>query len=101
MFWGKLGRIPAIGFSVATLDALAKEGRRARAKFPTNRPLAIACTEELGELVKALSFYQFQPGPGTRLQVEREAVQLASTALRIYEEGDATFDELTRDECKP
>jgi hypothetical protein len=56
--------------------------------------LLIATIEELGELAKALAH-------GTREQVEAEALQVASTALRIFEEGDASFDELTPSERKP
>lgn len=94
MFWGKLSHIPAIGFAPKTVNALQAEARRARKKFPTNRPLLVACTEEIGELAKALAH-------GSRADVEREAIQLASTALRIAEEGDSIFDVLTPSERQP
>ena len=99
--WGKLTRVrdnPNVRsdglFNVQTISALQNEVYAARAKFPTNRPLLIATIEELGELAKALAH-------GTREQVEAEALQVASTALRIFEEGDASFDELTPAERKP
>jgi hypothetical protein len=69
----------------ATMLALSAEMQRARRKFPGNRLLLAALTEEVGELAKEL--LENRP----RLRVREEAIQVACVALRIYEEGDATF----------
>lgn len=74
---------------------LLEEVVRARAKFPGNRFLLAALTEEVGELARA---YLQREG---RERVRREALQVACVAMRIYEEGDATFDDVTDAEAKP
>lgn len=92
--WGAVGR--AAGFArVATLDLLDDEIRNARDKFPGNRLLLAALTEEVGELARALLQKQ------GRERVQAEALQVACVALRIYEEGDATFADITDAEAKP
>lgn len=73
----------------ATLDRLVAEILRARTKFPGNALLLAALTEEVGELAQALLQRQ---GPE---RVTAEALQVATVALRIAEEGDATFANLT------
>lgn len=78
-----------VTFSPHTMSALQAEGTRARKKFPSNRFLLAALTEEVGELAQAL----LQGAP--RHRVQAEALQVATVALRIYEEGDATFASLT------
>lgn len=78
-----------------TLTAVNAEVMRARTKFPGNRFLLAALTEELGELAQAL--LQAKP----RDEVQIEALQVACVALRIVEEGDATFADITADEAKP
>ncbi len=77
---------------VATLLALTSEMIRARNKFPGNRFLLAALTEEVGELAQALL---------QRKPFQLEALQVAGLALRIFEEGDAIFDLLTDEEAKP
>lgn len=68
-----------------TLAKLCAEIHRARAKFPHNRHLLAALTEEVGELAQAML-------QGGNCQRQREeALQVACVALRIYEEGDSTF----------
>ena len=79
----------------ATLGDLAEEVLRAREKFPGNRHLTTALGEEYGELCQA------QLQRKTRKQIKREALQVACLALRIFEETDATFADLTPDEAKP
>lgn len=69
-----------------TLSAITAETIRARLKFPGNKHLLAALTEEVGELAQAM----LQDRP--RDQIEREAIQVATVAIRILEEGDAAFD---------
>lgn len=78
-----------------TVIAISKEVFRARTKFPGNRLLLAALTEEVGELAKAM----LQDRP--REEVVREAVQVAAVAIRIIEEGDASFANLTDQEKQP
>lgn len=78
-----------------TLDAIGAEVIRARMKFPGNRLLLAALTEEVGELAKAM----LQDRP--RAEIEREAIQVCAVAVRILEEGDASFANLTASETKP
>lgn len=75
-------------------DALDGEIVRARVKFPGNRFLLAALTEEVGELARAL--LQRKPDDAWR-----EALQVACVAMRIFEEGDATFADVTDAEAKP
>lgn len=72
-----------------TTDSISAEVARAREKFPGNRLLLAALTEEVGELAKAM----LQDRP--REEIRKEAIQVAAVAVRIIEEGDASFDGLT------
>lgn len=85
---------PPSGMVFATFGMLQKEIERARAKFPFNGKLTIALTEELGELAKA----ELQGRP--RDEIQKEALQVACVAIRIYEETDSDFDSLTEAEKK-
>jgi NTP pyrophosphatase (non-canonical NTP hydrolase) len=78
--------------SLVDLDA---EVCRARKKLPNNRLLLAALMEEAGELAQALLQRQ-----GTE-RVGKEALQVACVAMRIYEEGDSTFADVTDEEAKP
>lgn len=69
-----------------TILALTQEVARARQKHPGNLHLFVALTEEVGELAKAL--LEGRP----RKERNAEAIQVATVALRIVEEGDADFD---------
>lgn len=77
-----------------TLEELKLEVIRARTKFPDNALLLAALMEEVGELAKA---YLQRQG---NVSVQREALQVACVALRIYEEGDSTFDNITDVQAK-
>lgn len=77
-----------------TVALVAAELQRARFKFPGNTHLTHALTEEVGELAKA----QLQKRP--RAEVVAEAVQVACMAVRIIEEGDADFANITDAEAK-
>ena len=72
--------------SISDLD---EEVKRARTKFPSNRHLLAALTEELGELAQAFLQKQGQD------RIRAEALQVACVAMRIYEEGDGAFDDLS------
>ena len=75
--------------------AIHEELERARAKFPGNRFLLAALMEEVGELSAAILQRQ---GRERRIA---EAIQVAVVAIRIAEEGDSSFDDLTDAEAKP
>ena len=77
-----------------SIEALKGEILRARVKFPRNRFLYCALGEESGELAEALLQKQ------GRNRVQAEALQVACVAMRIYEEGDASFDDITDEEAK-
>lgn len=78
-----------------TMDAVGVEVVRARDKFPSNRFLLAALMEEVGELSTA--YLQRK----SAAEVYREAMQVACVAIRIMEEGDPTFADITEDESKP
>lgn len=66
-------------------DAILAELRRARAKFPGDNVTMLALMEEVGELAKA-TFEE------SRENVRKEAVQVATMAMRVVLDGDATLD---------
>jgi hypothetical protein len=78
--------------SLAALQGEVGNGRR---KFPGNRLLLAGLVEEVGELAKALLQRE------GRASIEREALQVAAVAMRIYEEGDATFADVSDEEAQP
>lgn len=75
--------------SDAAIDALVREIKRARRKFPGNELLHAALSEEVGELAKELLQH------GNTAHARKEAIQVACVAIRIATEGDATFDNLS------
>jgi NTP pyrophosphatase (non-canonical NTP hydrolase) len=81
-----------------TLQAVRAEMIRARIKFPENNVLLAALMEEVGELANALLELRFaclrgevEGADAMRDAVQREAIQVASTALRILEDGTSEF----------
>lgn len=78
-----------------TVGDVDEEVQRARTKFPGNRLLLAALMEEVGELARA---YLQREG---HERVRKEAIQVACVALRIAEEGDATFANVSDAEAKP
>lgn len=82
----------------STIREIAREVVRARKKFPGNRNLLGALTEEVGELFEA----GLEQGPRRPADADqrtrREGVQVACVAIRIAEEGDASFSQLTDEE---
>ena len=81
--------------NVSTLEDLAVEILRARAKFPGNRFLLAALMEEVGELAQAMLQGK------SDAEIKTEAIQVACVALRIFEEKDATFADLKPEERLP
>jgi hypothetical protein len=69
-----------------TVSHVCLEVKRAREKFPSNRHLLAALTEEVGELAEALLDNQGKD------REYAEAMQVACVAIRIMEEGDSDFD---------
>lgn len=67
-----------------TLSLVEDEVQRSRQKFPGNEHMLAALVEEVGEVARAL--LESKPD-----EVVAEAVQVAATAVRIAEEGDADF----------
>lgn len=78
-----------------TIRALQEEMLKARRKFPHNTRLTVALMEELGELAKA------ELQGRMHAEIQKEALQVACVALRIFEETDADFETLTEEEKKP
>jgi hypothetical protein len=67
-----------------SFELIRAELASSRAKFPGNRHMAVALMEEVGELARGLLEDDAQ-------NVKDEAVQVAVTAIRIFDEGDADF----------
>lgn len=72
----------------ATIAALRAEVCRARLKHPGRHKLLAALMEEVGELAQAI--VEYDGSEGARDLVGVEALQVATVALRIVEEGDAS-----------
>ena len=69
---------------------ISAELERARAKFPMPNPTFVALVEEVGELAQAL--LKCKPGDrDSSIRVYEEAVQVATMAIRVMEEGDRDF----------
>ena len=66
-----------------TVHELFAEVDRARAKFPSRRFRLAALVEEVGELAEAIVARD-------SVRIHREAIQVATCAMRIAEEGDET-----------
>ncbi len=81
----KPGSRPRQRPKLATLAEVEREVVRAREKFPGNKKMLAALMEEVGELARAL--LQRKP----QADVKKECIQIAATAVRIFEEGDADF----------
>ncbi len=77
----------AVVLRAESLHDLNCEVARARRKFPSNRHMLAALTEEVGETARAL-----MEGEG-RARIRAEALQVACVAMRLYEEGDSDYHE--------
>lgn len=62
----------------------------ARGKFPGSTHMLAALMEEVGELAQAMMEHDLNQGTSTQ-EVLREAVQVASMAVRLAAEGDENF----------
>ncbi len=78
-----------------TLQQIEQALVKGRTKFPGRRFLLAALTEEVGEVARAL----LQKAPHEKLC--EECAQVAGLCIRIMEEGDGTFDDMTDAEAKP
>lgn len=65
--------------------AIRSELKLAREKFPGDNVTMLALMEEVGELAKA-TFEE------PRINVRKEAVQVAVMAIRVILDGDCTLD---------
>lgn len=72
------------------LNAVIAEVKRAREKFPGANATNAALVEEVGEVSTALMYEPFY-------NVVAEAIQVATMALRLAIEGDATMAEFRWD----
>ncbi len=70
-----------VGGSYHTIE---HEVERSRKAFPGNKHMLAALAEEIGEVARALLVGDFD-------NARVEAIQTAATAMRIFEEGDATY----------
>lgn len=77
-----------------SIFALRWEVDRARAKFPKNDLLFTALVEEVGELAQA--YLQRKPID----EIRKEALQIACVAMRIFEEGDPTYNNVTDEQAQ-
>jgi len=73
------------------LESVETELAQARAKFPGNRQLLHAFTEEAGEVTKA--FLDLQQGKASTEDVRKELIQSICVAVRLLQEGDDEFPE--------
>lgn len=72
------------------LDDAAVEIGVAKSKFPTNKHLIAAATEEFGELVKAILDHTQKGQPSSRIY--DEGVQAIAMVARLVLEGDPSVD---------
>lgn len=79
-----------------SIGELLAEVYHARRKFPSPDHLLVALMEETGELARAC----LQHGPRSD-EARREALQVAAVALRIYEEGDPSLENLSAEARQP
>ena len=64
----------------------------ARSKFPDNKHLLHAFTEEAGEVTKA--FLDSNQGKCTDEEILKELIQVIAMAVRLFQEGDPDFPAL-------
>lgn len=61
----------------------------ARSKFPSNKFLLHAFTEEAGEVTKA--FLDSMQNKATRADIQKELIQSIAMGFRLLQEGDPDF----------
>lgn len=74
-----------VGCEQVLANEILAELARARTKFPGDNVTMLALMEEVGELAKA-TFEE------SRDRVRKEAVQVATMAMRVVLDGDSTLD---------
>jgi hypothetical protein len=72
------------------LSMIRGELNAARGQFPDSTHMMVALMEEVGELSQAMIDHD-RDGSKTAQQVLREAVQVATMAIRVAVEGDDNF----------
>lgn len=80
-------------YLTAVEGAVRAELKYARSKFPSNKQMLHAFTEEAGEVTKA--FLDMQQGKCTRDDVQKEIIQAIAMGVRLLEDGDPEFPEFT------
>lgn len=91
-------RIASLG---PVIEAVEEELLKARNKFPANKHMVHAFTEEHGEVVKAMldqyhskmSHQAYAPEEYDRdnQEIKKELIQTICMAIRVLQEGDADF----------
>jgi NTP pyrophosphatase (non-canonical NTP hydrolase) len=71
--------------------AVEDELKRARAKFPNNLHMLATLTEEVGELAQALMDRDYSLVVACESKIFKEAIQVATMAIRVATEGDSSF----------
>lgn len=83
------------------LNDVVEETNRARMKFNDPVHTLAALTEEVGELAQALLDLDRRPRAAyLHMDIWKEAIQVATMALRVACEGDADFKHYVPDELK-
>jgi NTP pyrophosphatase (non-canonical NTP hydrolase) len=75
------------------MDEIWEELATARARFPAPNLNMCALTEEVGELAQALLHTKFGGRCGGWANVRKEAIQVATMAIRVALEGDSSIAE--------
>lgn len=75
------------------ISDIEDELKKARNAWPKNHHMMNALTEEVGELAQALLHMNFEKGKKTHKDVYKEAIQVATMAIRVATEGDSTLPE--------
>jgi hypothetical protein len=83
-----------------TLTELGREVERSRTKYPGNEHMLAAIVESTGSLAGALLCSWGTEGIADNT-VRDEALKVAAIALRLFEEGDVTFQKWMRRPAPP
>ena len=78
------------------IEAVEKELSSARAKFPGNKMMLMALTEEHREVVKAMLDQYHAKDIHSNMkaldeEIRKELIQTISMCIRVLQEGDADF----------
>lgn len=82
------------------IEAVEDELLRARAKFPSNKHMVHALTEEHGEVIKEMlnQYHEVHRSKGfpdstkeSNENIKKELIQTICMCIRVLQEGDADF----------